>query len=247
MSESIDEPRDRVLDAIGVAYDALGSAERRPAIFVAAPYGSLGDALPGARRGTRRGDRPRPRARHGARAHGSRDRGVARVEDPRRRRDRRPQHLARRPRRTPSSGPTRSARCRPTSPSSTSTSLLHVPHDVDDETALDARLVSWLAFADQKVAQVGDPRPRPRRGARRDRGRPRRGIRCARRPRRRARRARARGARPARRPRRPRLHARRVRRSASRRRRRSTCPSCRPPRSARSRRPATSAARARGS
>ncbi len=37
---------------------------------------------------------------------------------------------------------------------STSTSLLHVPHDVDDETTLDERLVSWLAFADQKVQQV---------------------------------------------------------------------------------------------
>ncbi|MBO0981369.1 5-methyltetrahydropteroyltriglutamate--homocysteine S-methyltransferase [Microbacterium sp. SD291] len=37
---------------------------------------------------------------------------------------------------------------------STSTSLLHVPHDVADETRLDARLVSWLAFADQKVEQV---------------------------------------------------------------------------------------------
>lgn len=37
---------------------------------------------------------------------------------------------------------------------STSTSLLHVPHDVEDETKLDARLVSWLAFADQKVGQV---------------------------------------------------------------------------------------------
>lgn len=36
----------------------------------------------------------------------------------------------------------------------TSTSLQHVPHDVDDESALDPRLVSWLAFADQKVAQV---------------------------------------------------------------------------------------------
>ena len=36
----------------------------------------------------------------------------------------------------------------------TSTNLFHVPHDVDDETALDARLVSWLAFADQKVGQV---------------------------------------------------------------------------------------------
>ncbi len=37
---------------------------------------------------------------------------------------------------------------------STSTSLLHVPHDVQDESGLDVRLVSWLAFADQKVGQV---------------------------------------------------------------------------------------------
>ncbi|WP_309129091.1 5-methyltetrahydropteroyltriglutamate--homocysteine S-methyltransferase [Microbacterium sp.] len=37
---------------------------------------------------------------------------------------------------------------------STSTSLLHVPHDVQDETKLDPRLVSWLAFADQKVGQI---------------------------------------------------------------------------------------------
>ncbi|WP_314650728.1 5-methyltetrahydropteroyltriglutamate--homocysteine S-methyltransferase [uncultured Microbacterium sp.] len=37
---------------------------------------------------------------------------------------------------------------------SPSTSLLHVPHDVADESALDARLVPWLAFADQKVEQV---------------------------------------------------------------------------------------------
>ncbi|TDN88640.1 5-methyltetrahydropteroyltriglutamate--homocysteine S-methyltransferase [Microbacterium sp. BK668] len=36
----------------------------------------------------------------------------------------------------------------------TSTSLQHVPHDVADEPDLDARLVSWLAFADQKVGQV---------------------------------------------------------------------------------------------
>jgi 5-methyltetrahydropteroyltriglutamate--homocysteine methyltransferase len=36
----------------------------------------------------------------------------------------------------------------------TSTSLQHVPHDVTDESDLDARLRSWLAFADQKVQQV---------------------------------------------------------------------------------------------
>ncbi|TDC51343.1 5-methyltetrahydropteroyltriglutamate--homocysteine S-methyltransferase [Jiangella ureilytica] len=36
----------------------------------------------------------------------------------------------------------------------TSCSLLHVPYDLDAETSLDPRLRSWLAFADQKVAEV---------------------------------------------------------------------------------------------
>ncbi|GAA1864256.1 5-methyltetrahydropteroyltriglutamate--homocysteine S-methyltransferase [Myceligenerans crystallogenes] len=36
----------------------------------------------------------------------------------------------------------------------TSTSLQHVPHDVDDEPRLDPALAGWLAFADQKVAEV---------------------------------------------------------------------------------------------
>lgn len=36
----------------------------------------------------------------------------------------------------------------------TSTSLQHAPHDVTDETELDPRLASWLAFADQKTGQV---------------------------------------------------------------------------------------------
>lgn len=36
----------------------------------------------------------------------------------------------------------------------TSTSLLHVPHDLEAETALEPRLRSWLAFADQKVVEV---------------------------------------------------------------------------------------------
>jgi 5-methyltetrahydropteroyltriglutamate--homocysteine methyltransferase len=35
-----------------------------------------------------------------------------------------------------------------------STSLLHVPHDVGDEPRLDAGLKSWLAFADQKVREI---------------------------------------------------------------------------------------------
>ncbi|WP_458117024.1 5-methyltetrahydropteroyltriglutamate--homocysteine S-methyltransferase [Arthrobacter sp. D2-10] len=37
---------------------------------------------------------------------------------------------------------------------STSTSLQHVPHDVEDEQQLDGQLRSWLAFADQKVTEV---------------------------------------------------------------------------------------------
>lgn len=36
----------------------------------------------------------------------------------------------------------------------TSTNLFHTPHDVADEPDLDPRLASWLAFADQKVEQV---------------------------------------------------------------------------------------------
>lgn len=37
---------------------------------------------------------------------------------------------------------------------STSTSLLHVPHTLEDEQVLDPELRSWLAFADEKVAEV---------------------------------------------------------------------------------------------
>jgi len=36
----------------------------------------------------------------------------------------------------------------------TSTNLFHTPHDVSSETGLPEWLASWLAFADQKVAQV---------------------------------------------------------------------------------------------
>ncbi|GAA2138512.1 5-methyltetrahydropteroyltriglutamate--homocysteine S-methyltransferase [Arthrobacter humicola] len=37
---------------------------------------------------------------------------------------------------------------------STSTSTQHVPHDVEEEVQLSAQLRSWLAFADQKTAEV---------------------------------------------------------------------------------------------
>jgi 5-methyltetrahydropteroyltriglutamate--homocysteine methyltransferase len=153
VSESIDEPRERVLDAIGRAYDVLGSAEDRPAIFVAAPYGALGDALPALAAAPVeaisldlvRGTAPEqldPATEESIAAktlvagvidghniwRGDLEHAFERADALRSR-----------------SGDVAV---------STSTSLLHVPHDVDDETLLDPRLVSWLAFADQKVAQV---------------------------------------------------------------------------------------------
>jgi len=153
VSESIDEPRDRVLDAIGVAYDALGSAERRPAIFVAAPYGSLGDALPAL-------------AAAPVEAIGL---DLVRGTAPERTDPATEESLASKTlvagvidghniwRGDLAHAFERADALRSLSSDvavATSTSLLHVPHDVEDETALDARLVSWLAFADQKVAQV---------------------------------------------------------------------------------------------
>jgi len=153
VSESIDEPRDRVLDAIGVAYDALGSAEDRPAIFVAAPYGSLGDALP-------------PLAAAPVEAIGL---DLVRGAAPERSDPATEESLASKTlvagvidghniwRGDLAHAFERADALRSLSSDvavSTSTSLLHVPHDVDDETELDGRLVSWLAFADQKVAQV---------------------------------------------------------------------------------------------
>ncbi|WP_400993316.1 5-methyltetrahydropteroyltriglutamate--homocysteine S-methyltransferase [Agromyces sp. GXQ0307] len=153
VSESLDEPRDRVLEAVAVAYDAIGASDARPAIFVAAPYGDLADALPAlaatpveaigldlVRGVLPAGLDPVTEEALAAKTlvagvvdghniwRGDLERAFAHAEALR-----------------SLSGDVAV---------STSTSLLHVPHDVTEETALDPRLVSWLAFADQKVAQV---------------------------------------------------------------------------------------------
>ncbi|KFF60453.1 5-methyltetrahydropteroyltriglutamate--homocysteine methyltransferase [Cryobacterium sp. MLB-32] len=148
VSESSDVPREDTLQALAWAYAALGRLARRPAIFVAAPYGSLDDALPvlaatpveAIGLDLVRGTVPEPtpgladkvlvagvidghniwRGDLGA----ALDRAVALRE------------------------------LSPTVAVSTSTSLLHVPHDVADESSLGEPLSSWLAFADQKVGQV---------------------------------------------------------------------------------------------
>ncbi|KQQ04158.1 MULTISPECIES: 5-methyltetrahydropteroyltriglutamate--homocysteine S-methyltransferase [unclassified Rathayibacter] len=146
VSESIEVGRARVLGATAEAYRELGTAEDRPALFVAAPYGDLGDALPvlGASPVEAigvdlvKGSAP-TLALEGTVL-------VAGVVD------------GHNVWRGDLAGALEAAEAlRPFAARvavSTSTSLFHVPHDVTDEPDLDARLASWLAFADQKVAQV---------------------------------------------------------------------------------------------
>ncbi|WP_394770057.1 5-methyltetrahydropteroyltriglutamate--homocysteine S-methyltransferase [Lacisediminihabitans sp.] len=146
VSESIEVPRDQVLAATKRAYDALGAVPVRPQIFVAAPYGSLDDALPVL------GETPveaigldlvRGSLPTGFRTDKTLVGGVIDGHNIWR-------------------GDLSAAfdsleALRQLSPSvavTSSTSLFHTPHDVADEPLLDERLKSWLAFADQKVAQI---------------------------------------------------------------------------------------------
>lgn len=148
VSESIDVPREVVLAATKRAYEALAAVPARPAIFVAAPYGSLGDALPvlastpveAIGLDLVKGDVPQ-------RVEGLATKTlVGGVIDGHNiwRGD-----LAAAWAKLGSLRPLAS-----TVAVSSSTSLFHTPHDVDDEPQLDARLKSWLAFADQKVGQI---------------------------------------------------------------------------------------------
>ncbi|HEY8914415.1 MAG TPA: 5-methyltetrahydropteroyltriglutamate--homocysteine S-methyltransferase, partial [Lacisediminihabitans sp.] len=146
VSESIEVPRAQVLTATKRAYETLGAVPVRPQIFVAAPYGSLDDALPVL------GETP-VEAIGLDLVRGSLPTGfhtdktlVGGVVDG---------HNIWR-------GDLAAAfdsleALRELSPSvavTSSTSLFHTPHDVADEPLLDERLTSWLAFADQKVAQI---------------------------------------------------------------------------------------------
>jgi 5-methyltetrahydropteroyltriglutamate--homocysteine methyltransferase len=153
VSESIDEDRDAVFAAVRSAYDLLGGSGDRPALFVAAPYGSLDDALP-ALAATPiealsldlvRGTLPTGLDAATASALASKT-IVGGVIDG--------HNIWRGDLEAAFGSLTDLLSLSPSVSVSTSTSLLHVPHDVDDEPALDARLKTWLAFADQKVAQV---------------------------------------------------------------------------------------------
>ncbi|MFF2052240.1 5-methyltetrahydropteroyltriglutamate--homocysteine S-methyltransferase [Leifsonia sp. NPDC058194] len=153
VSESIDEPRAEVLEALRTAYAALGEVADRPALFVAAPYGSLDDALPVLAASAVeaisldlvRGSLPTARdvATAGSLATKTLVGGVIDGHN-----------IWRGDLEAAFGSLTELLSLSPDVAVSTSTSLLHVPHDVDDEPELDARLKGWLAFADQKVAQV---------------------------------------------------------------------------------------------
>jgi len=146
VSESIEVDRATVLAATERAYALLGAVPARPQIFVAAPYGSLDDALPVllaspveavgldlVRGGVPAGVTTTKTLVGGVvDGHniwrGDLDGAFAKLEA-----------------------------LRALSPNvavSSSTSLFHTPHSIADEPQLNDRLKSWLAFADEKVAQI---------------------------------------------------------------------------------------------
>ncbi|WP_353809544.1 5-methyltetrahydropteroyltriglutamate--homocysteine S-methyltransferase [Agromyces sp. SYSU T00194] len=153
VSESIDVDPADARAALARAYEVLGGASARPSILVAAPYGALDAALPVLAASPVEAiglDLVRGSAPVGlddvTRAGLATKAIVAGVVDG---------HNVWRGDLAAALTAAESVRDLGAALAvSTSTSLLHVPHDVDDETALDARLRSWLAFADQKVAQV---------------------------------------------------------------------------------------------
>jgi 5-methyltetrahydropteroyltriglutamate--homocysteine methyltransferase len=146
VSESIDVPRDVVLNATKTAYDALSSAVVRPSIFVAAPYGSLDDALPvlldtgieAVGLDLVKGDLPSGISTDKVLVGGVIDgHNIWRGD------------LA-----AAFSSLESLLGLSPNVAVSSSTSLFHTPHDVEDEPHLSSQLKSWLAFADQKVEQI---------------------------------------------------------------------------------------------
>jgi len=146
VSESIEVDRGVVLAATKRAYDALGSAAVRPGIFVAAPYGSLDDALPvlvstpveAIGIDLVKGDLP---------SGVSTDKViVGGVVDG--------HNIWRGDLEAAFSSLESLSSISPNVAVSSSTSLFHTPHDVEDEPLLADQLKSWLAFADQKVVQI---------------------------------------------------------------------------------------------
>ncbi|MET0783546.1 MAG: 5-methyltetrahydropteroyltriglutamate--homocysteine S-methyltransferase, partial [Leifsonia flava] len=152
VNESIPVARATQLDALARAYEVLGAQTSRPAIFVAAPYGSLGDAVDVLATSAVeaigfdlvRGSLPTGLT-DAARTGLASKTIVAGVVDG--------HNIWRGDLAGAFESAAAALELSPSVAVSTSTSLQHVPHDVDDETKL-GHLRGWLAFADQKVEQV---------------------------------------------------------------------------------------------
>ncbi|MDN4476046.1 5-methyltetrahydropteroyltriglutamate--homocysteine S-methyltransferase [Demequina sp. SYSU T00192] len=143
----IDADRDEVLANAAKVYGSLAALANRPALFVAAPYNALDDALPVLKdSGVEaigldlvRGSVPSGTDLSGVTV-------VAGVVD------------GHNIWRTDLDAALRKAKeieaLGATVAVSTSTSLIHVPHTLRGEEHLGEELLSWLAFADEKVAEV---------------------------------------------------------------------------------------------
>jgi len=142
----LDVPRDEVLEAVRSAYTTLTSATERPAIFVAAPYASLDDALPVLAETPVDAiglDLVRGSVPSGVDLNGTVV--VAGVVDG---------HNIWRT--DLDAALAKAAACEKlggTVSVSTSTSLFHVPHSLEGEDQL-GDILPWLAFADEKVQEI---------------------------------------------------------------------------------------------
>lgn len=155
VSDSLSTTREETAALVERAYSALGAATNRPSILLTSPYGDSSHVL------TRlaklpveavhadlvRGTLPQADLSSGALAAALRGKQfVAGVVDGR--------NIWRTDLRGPSLLLQQLAAAGIDTVVATSNNLQHVPHNVNDETKLDASLKSWLAFADQKVEQV---------------------------------------------------------------------------------------------
>ncbi|AMB58943.1 5-methyltetrahydropteroyltriglutamate--homocysteine S-methyltransferase [Microterricola viridarii] len=152
VNESIPVSRPEQLTALAEAYRVLGAETNRPALFVAAPYGALGDALPVLAASAVeaigldlvRGTLPSGLDPETAAALATKT-VVAGVIDG--------HNIWRGDLAAALDVATAVTALSPTVSVSSSTSLLHLPHDAREETKL-GQLGNWLAFADQKVGQI---------------------------------------------------------------------------------------------
>jgi len=146
VSESIGLTRAAVLEAARRSYDVLGAVPGRPAIFVSAPYASLDDALPVLLAtpveaiGLDLVKGGLPTGVHTEKVI------VGGVIDG--------HNIWRGDLREALTSLEALREISPNVAVATSTSLFHVPYDVEDESLFSDQFKSWLAFADQKVAQV---------------------------------------------------------------------------------------------